>query len=61
MPRDYAKEGVARNLCTRGESPNMVELEADPRDEQGLWDADELVDIRSNAAAVEAGDLIEIS
>ena len=38
----------------------MVELESDPREERALFDGDELVDLRSNTASIEAGDLIEI-
>ena len=60
LPRDYAKEGAARNLWTRSESASMIELQTEPQSASALFDGDELYDLRSNVATVEAGDLIEI-
>ena len=47
----------------QSQSPFMVEVETDSDAQdfnQHLYDGDDLVDLRSNAAVLQAGDLVEI-
>ncbi|KAJ9157249.1 RNB-domain-containing protein [Pleurostoma richardsiae] len=60
-PKDYSPPGALRNTFTRSEAPNLVEIDEDAeRDNQPLFDGDDLVDLRSDTAVVHAGDLIEV-
>jgi hypothetical protein len=60
-PRDYGKIGAPSNFLTRGQSPDMVEIDTCySRDEHPLFDGDNLVDLRSDNVIFQAGDLVEI-
>lgn len=58
MLGDYADEGDLINNLTRPQNVGMVQLDTDSS--SPLFAGDELVDLRSNDAMLNAGDLVEL-
>ncbi|KAI0189016.1 hypothetical protein F4808DRAFT_445812 [Astrocystis sublimbata] len=59
MMTDFAEAGALNNNITRPQSVALMQLDVD--DSSPLFDGDELVDLRSEDATLNAGDLVELS